>query len=339
MAAQPDSPTSWTDALLGLCDQVVSGKTLPQGTQYRFDVFPQTAVSTVYGFNLVGFSNNAVVQQHLFMLNKLPYEPFSTFLSLMMARGGGTYFDIGANIGYFSLLAAFGATQPLEVHAFEPNTVNFRFLRENIRRNGQEGQIHPYPIGLGDTDGFGDLSTYGTGSSFTRGWDDGKGDEEGLESVIVKPLDSMYSPKQLRSPTVVKIDVEGYELPVVRGGAELLSHEHVACVLIEIAHNLHPDGRNRDAGEAIALLESYGYECLGMKGSAPAVADPTSGELAPASDFDVDSPDTWPTSWLCLRPSNPMHDLIMGVLPLFSVYLQLYPMPTATLQQAISDLV
>lgn len=339
MAAQTGPPNSWTDTLLRLCDEVVNGKTLPEGTEYSFDLFPQVAVSTVYGFNLVGFSNNAVVQQHLFLTNKLPYEPLTTFLNLMMARGGGSYFDIGANIGYFSLLTAYGAVEPVEIHAFEPNTANFRFLRENIRRNGREGQIHPYPIGLGDTDGFGDLSTYGTGSSFVRGWDDGKGDDEGVESAIIKPLDSLYNPKHLTYPTVVKIDVEGYELAVLRGGADVLSNENVACVLCEVTQGLHPDGRNRDAAEVIALLEEYGYECLGMEGSTPACDDPTNGELAPASEFAADSPDEWPTSWLCLRPTCAMYELIKGVVPLFKVYLQLYPMPTATLQQAISDLV
>ena len=194
MAANTNPPDSWTDTLLRLFDDVVRGKTLPAGTLYGFDSFPQVAASTVYGFNLLGFANNAVIQQHLLLTDRLPYEPFLTFLNLMLSRGGGLYLDIGANIGYFSLLTAYGAAAPMEIHAFEPNTVNFRFLRENIRRNGREGQIQPYPIGLGDSDGFADLSKYGTGSSFVRGWDEGKGDLEGVESVIVKPLDALFKP-------------------------------------------------------------------------------------------------------------------------------------------------
>ena len=339
MAADSNPPDSWTDTLLRLFDEVVSGKTLPKGTQYAFDSFPQVATSTVYGFNVLGFANNAVIQQHLLLTDRLPYEPFLTFLNLMMSRGGGVYLDIGANIGYFSLLTACGAAAQVEIHAFEPNTMNFRFLRENIKRNGLEAQIQPYPIGLGDVDGFADLSKYGTGSSFVRGWDDGKGDVEGVESVIVKPLDALFKAEHLTYPTVVKIDVEGFEAAVLRGGAEVLSHENVACVLCEITQEPHPDGRNSDAAEAISLLESYGFECLGVRGSSSTVNDPTNGELVPASEFSADSASDWPSSWVCLRPTCEMYEPIIGVAPLFKAFLEFYPLPLATLLQAIDDLV
>jgi FkbM family methyltransferase len=339
MAANSNPPDSWTDTLLRLFDEVAKGKSLPTGSLYGFDAFPQVATTTVYGFSLLGFANNAVIQQHLLLSDRLPYEPFLTFLNLMMSRAGGMYLDIGANIGYFSLLTAYGAAAPVEIHAFEPNTVNFRFLRENIRRNGREAEIQPYPIGLGDSDGFADLSKYGTGASFVRGWDEGKGDVEGVESVIVKPLDTVFKPEHLAYPTVVKIDVEGFEAAVLRGGADVLSHDNVACVLCEINQQPHPDGQNRHAGEAISLLESYGYECLGVKGSAVAADDPTNGELAPASEFTADSPGDWPTSWVCLRPTCEMYELIMGVVPLFGAFTEFYPMPVDTLRQAIADLV
>ncbi|MBT3267394.1 FkbM family methyltransferase [Candidatus Poribacteria bacterium] len=339
MATQGQPANRWTDALLQLFDEVTKGKTLPEGSHYPFPRYPQVSLSTPYGFNLLGSANNAAILPHLFHTDDLPYEPLITFLSLMMSRTGGAYLDIGANIGYFSLLAAFSAAQPLDIHAFEPSAANFRFLRENIRRNGLEGQIHPYAIGLGDTDSTADLSAYGTGSSFVRGWDGGVGDEQGMESVIVKPLDRLFRRGELPYPTVVKIDVEGFELPVMRGGAGVLSHENVAAVICEISHGPHPGGYNSAAAETVALLEEYGFTCLGMKGSAPASADSENAAMAPASEFSPEDTDKWPGAWLCLRPTCEMHDLILSAVPLFEVFLQLYPMPAASLRQAIADLV
>ena len=59
------------------------------------------------------------------------------------------------------------------VHAFEPSAANFYWLRRNIAENRLARQITPYLLALGAEDGTAELSDYGTGSSFVRGWDHG----------------------------------------------------------------------------------------------------------------------------------------------------------------------
>lgn len=307
--------------------------------------FPITTALTVenaLGFTLSGELHNAAVRQLLFHGGRLPYEPLVTFLTVVAGRLGGTYLDIGANLGYCSLVAASASETPIAVHAFEPSFANFYWLRRNIAENRKARQVTPYLVGLGEVDGTAKLSDYGTGSSFVRGWDHGAADTHGANDVPVRRLDSLVGDARLSAPTVAKIDVEGYELPVLRGGERTLSHRDAVCVLCEINHGLHPDGFNPDAAITVRTLQSYGYRCFGASVlEAPGEETPRLVVTSAADvDMTVDGVDAWPDLWVGLRLDGDggFGRQFLSSLALFPLFLQFYPAPLDLLREALDGM-
>lgn len=139
---------------------------------------------------------------------------------------GLTVYDIGANTGYYGILAAvkFNAT----VHSFEPLSEHTSCIRESARINGQADKVTVHDIALGHENGNLDISIAGSGSTLIK---DFLGQTDApLRKVVVKTIDSLNLP----TPHFIKIDVEGYELPVLRGSYETIRRHRPIC-LVEIA--------------------------------------------------------------------------------------------------------
>jgi FkbM family methyltransferase len=132
-------------------------------------------------------------------------------------HSGGVCYDIGANMGFFSLIAARLVGPTGFVSAFEPVAENAASIRENVRLN-QFSNINTFEVAVGRTSGEAEL--------LLTDWDGGST----LASSSVKPsepvsrrnvrvvaLDDFIAEKNLRLPTFVKIDVEGLELEVMQG--------------------------------------------------------------------------------------------------------------------------
>jgi FkbM family methyltransferase len=170
---------------------------------------------------------------------------------------GAVCWDIGAHIGYHSLgFAALGA----EVVAFEPNEHNARLLRLHLERNANLGKhIRHLAVAVADHDGemtfvqSSDLSGASSGSHLDAGL-------QPLESytgfdpvrVPVVRMDTLIEERGERKPDIIKIDVEGCETLVLRGGHKLLTN-HKPLLLIEVHHILL-------MFEVQDLLLQYGYE-------------------------------------------------------------------------------
>ena len=342
LASDSTTPPTWLDTFFRIGQHAHRGD---HGADAQLPTFTRSARLTVesnLGFTLSGEAHNAIIRQLLHVGESLPYEPLVTFLTIVAGRLGGTYLDIGANIGYCSVLAACASTMPMQVHAFEPCVHNFAWLRRNADENGKTGEIMQYLVGLGAEDGSADLSRYGTGSSFVRGWDDGMADQLGVEEVAVRRLDSLIPDASLSAPTFVKIDVEGYELPVLRGGERTLSNPNVAAVIAEIVHTHYPGGFNPDAADAVRTLEGYGYHCLGLDllgldgDGLPRMAARPAAEI----DMTEDGVDDWPGQWLCVRFDDPVGagEKLVGSLALFPLFLQFYPAPTEVLAALLAGM-
>ena len=88
---------------------------------------------------------------------------------LEQAKEGGVFFDIGANVGLYSLYAA-NAARGLRVYSFEPHKFNFATLLENIFLNQLEKSVHPVSLPLGDGSGLIDLNynSMDSGTSMTQ---------------------------------------------------------------------------------------------------------------------------------------------------------------------------
>lgn len=141
---------------------------------------------------------------------------------------GDVVLDIGANVGFFTLIAAQLVGELGEVHSFEPLPETADALRRNIALN-RFGHVRVHTAAVGAESGTARLKV-GTSSLDPRLASDG---EEG-ETVVVPiiALNEMQFPKP---PTFIKIDAEGAEFDVLHGMSRLLSHKPV--ILCELHRN------------------------------------------------------------------------------------------------------
>jgi FkbM family methyltransferase len=162
-------------------------------------------------------------------------------------KDGTEILDIGANIGYNSLMFSdYGF-----VHAFEP--VFHQIVNLNAKNNKLKHEIKVYPIALSDKTDKVDmyipnkaektgLRNYGGTSMYkTPGFDD-----QTKTEVECQKLDDIYT----GVPSIVKIDVEGHELKVLKG-AENIIKKYMPTLLVEIF--------NFENSEVAKYIKSLGY--------------------------------------------------------------------------------
>ena len=177
---------------------------------------------------------------------------------------GETLFDIGANLGMYTIYAAVMRGAP--VYAFEPEALNYAELNKNIYLNDLHGQVLAYCVALSDVDKLDRLllSDFGLGISYhdfeENSWTDDKQfapdwhvPKEGrrVQGCVGHRLDSLIS-DGLPVPDHIKIDVDGLEHRVVTGMLETLQAPNLKSVLIEInfdkPRNLEIVERMQDLG-------------------------------------------------------------------------------------------
>lgn len=142
------------------------------------------------------------------------YEPEQTRLFLEWVRPGDQVLDVGAHVGYYTLLASTLAGDAGAVWAFEPNPKNHRFLRAHARIN-RRANVHAEPAAASDADGTARFD-FGTGSGT------GHLAEGGALEVRTVRLDDFCRERGIR-PAAVKIDVEGAEAAVLEGARETVA--------------------------------------------------------------------------------------------------------------------
>lgn len=157
----------------------------------------------------------------------------------------GVAFDIGANIGNHALQFADRFRQ---VHAFEPNPPTFELLEFNTRHRSN---VTVHPFGLGDKKGcfslVEDPGNFG-GSSIQLDCSD----TVQATQVQVEVIDSIAL--ATTAPCFLKIDVEGFEASVLRGGLNMIK-THQPLIVLEQHEKEFRDGST----DAIRLLSSLGY--------------------------------------------------------------------------------
>ena len=162
---------------------------------------------------------------------------------------GSIFWDVGAHAGFFTLLGSRLVGDAGRVHAFEPMPDNRSRLERAIELNGARNvTVHAYAL-AGHS---GDAVLYDRGASTMWTLAGGDGDAAG-PPIACRTLDELDGVLDL--PDVLKIDVEGLEVEVLRGGMSFLER-HRPAVLVEI---MSDDA----AAETRALLPFYRFERLG----------------------------------------------------------------------------
>ncbi len=179
---------------------------------------------------LASFSRN-YLSFELFWKGLEYYEPITTLLARRMASESALFLDVGANIGYYSLVLA--ATEPLlRVIAFEPNPYNFALLQENVEANALI-QVHCESLALSDADTTAKLflSASAMSASLCPDFD---AHLAGVVPVQTRTLDSYFAARSLYGPLLIKVDVEGHEAAFFRGASETI-RQHRPDIIAEVA--------------------------------------------------------------------------------------------------------
>jgi FkbM family methyltransferase len=159
---------------------------------------------------------------------------------------GQTLFDIGANVGMYTVYAA--VMRDASVLAFEPEALNYAELNKNIYLNDLHGRVLGYCLALSDVDKLDRLllSDFGLGISYhdfeENSWTEDKQfaadwkvsrDDRRAQGCLGRRLDGLVA-EGLPVPDHIKIDVDGLEHRVVEGMLETLAQPRLKTVLIEI---------------------------------------------------------------------------------------------------------
>ena len=163
--------------------------------------------------------------------------------------------DVGANIGETLLNFAKLTQSDGEVHGFEPDALNYRRCSENLQLNNFNN-IVLNNLGLGEKAGEYFIKT-NTPSNRGGNKISAQYIENNTELINIIPLDQYVSDKKLNKIDLVKIDVEGYELHVLKG-SELLIKKFKPVFFIELDDsNLKEQGNS--AKELITYLTQFNY--------------------------------------------------------------------------------
>tara|TARA_B100000963_G_scaffold340478_1_gene339211 strand:+ start:1891 stop:2751 length:861 start_codon:yes stop_codon:yes gene_type:complete len=154
------------------------------------------------------------------------------------------FWDIGANIGLYSIYAALKFDN-INITAFEPSTSNLRILSRNISKNNLSEKIRINQIPLTNKKNEflvmresrfiegGAMNSFGENIDF-------KGEAfkpENLYKVYGTSIDYLIENKILDAPNYIKIDVDGIEHHILRGGLKLLKNDNLKSISIELNEN------------------------------------------------------------------------------------------------------
>mgnify|MGYP001221934731 CR=1 FL=1 len=255
------SPLSFLNLLFNTYDKFIS-LVFPQlsgiGRQQIINTVDRDIKLTQYcGTNFYLYTPNQICNfRHSTFSTKEP-----EMLEWIEEYGGGVFFDIGANIGIYSLYYA--KTKNGNVYSFEPSVFNLRQLAKNVSINKMSERISIVSNPLtsdtgissfinGSEDEGGALSAFGVNYGY-----DGKPMNSDIRyRVLGFSLDDLFEKNILAElPSLIKIDVDGIEHLILRGATKTLKSESLKSLYIEVN-----DEFEEQSHQVKMILESVGFK-------------------------------------------------------------------------------
>ena len=155
-------------------------------------------------------------------------------------RPGDVFYDVGANVGAYSLIAYARGGRESRVYAFEPAFETFRELCENVRLNKANQHIVALHMGLGAATellglSYSELAAGAATHSWqARGSSGATPGDAYVQKTCCFRLDDIVDLLKLEKPSLIKIDVDGPEYEVLVGAGRVLEDPHLRSLLIEV---------------------------------------------------------------------------------------------------------
>lgn len=179
------------------------------------------------------------------------YEPHVTQTLINTLKTGDVFLDIGANIGYFTLLAASIVQTSGKVISFEPNIQNLQLIYASILENNFEN-IRVYPFAVSDSQQIMKIKHFCSNGFL----ESPTSDQKNIQLVQTVRIDELLqSEKQIN---VIKMDIEGYEPPALRGMDNLI-RKYRPVIFTEFSPWHIKHRCNVDPQEYLKQIESYNY--------------------------------------------------------------------------------
>jgi FkbM family methyltransferase len=174
--------------------------------------------------------------------NNQLYEGETSQLLATVLRPGDTFLDVGAHVGYFSMLAGALVGPGGKVVSFEPEERNYRQLLDHVEINDLR-HVTPVNAAVAHEDGVADFHVNSDNDGGHALWNVGEHqfNQQSRETPLTRQIDVVSVDRFLRengisAPRVIKIDAEGSEHAVLLGARETLRSSPAAFVIAEINH-------------------------------------------------------------------------------------------------------
>jgi FkbM family methyltransferase len=198
------------------------------------------------------------------------YEPEITEYIDSHLEQGMTFVDVGANFGFFSMIAGSKVGENGTVISIEPEPKNFALLQKNIHTNGYQNRTKMLPIALSQKEGtatlFVDDQNVGNHSLAQSNIKSGTH----AVTVCMRRLDDVCRENGIDTIDMMKIDTQGAELQVLLGATELLPKTQT--ILFECwPYGMIQMGDRPE--ELFTLLSTYGFSLLSIDNRTPMSAE------------------------------------------------------------------
>jgi FkbM family methyltransferase len=181
------------------------------------------------------------------------YEEHSTAAARHLIKGGDIVFDIGANIGYYSVLFSRLVGPSGRVHCFEPTQAYRQVLKANLAAN-KTTNVDVYDFGFSNSQQELEITFVDSTATLHH---PGHQVTQGTEKINLRTLNQFIKEYQLPKIDFIKIDVDGHE-PLVLEGAWDLIDRYDPVLMIEISH-LHYLEAGITAWDFYSNLKKRGY--------------------------------------------------------------------------------
>lgn len=184
------------------------------------------------------------------------------------------YFDIGANVGVYSVYA--GVSRPdLKIFSFEPTFFNFWLLNKNIYLNQLASRVSAICMALSNDnlldyiympeiqDG-GAMVNFGSNLDYNKE----RFKPEFTQGALAMKLDSLMEYFNFPVPNYIKIDVDGLEKEIIQGAIKTISNPGVKSILIELNNKISDDM------DLINIIKSCGFNLVEIKQGEGMAKDP-----------------------------------------------------------------
>jgi FkbM family methyltransferase len=209
--------------------------------RYPLKLIPATSVLPILRGPLRGKKWLVSSQRHAFWLGA--YEPEMQRLFVKVVKPGGVFYDIGANVGFYSLLAS-QLVGVGKVIAFEPSPENVRYLRRHLDLN-RCSNVQILDLAICDREGYAHFAEDGAGSM-------GRIESHGSLQVRTSTLDALLRAQTIPPPDYLKMDIEGAEFQALSGAAHCFQQHKPVLFLATHGKEIHSN--------CCELLNSWGYK-------------------------------------------------------------------------------